>query len=145
MSPISNVEKARVWQCYYERKPIRVPLRWNVNSRVLLLNPALNPEGIGYRQYFHDPLTMLQVQARFAEYVATVINRVCDAASGCPRSGIFRWSARTSTMPPISARRCATSPGRCPARTSSSRWRILTTFSPVISRARSTTRGCASG
>lgn len=89
MSQIANTEKARVWQCYHERQPIRVPLRWNINSRVLLLNPTLNPEGIGYQQYFHDPLTMLQVQARFREYLATVMSQVSDAGSELPEQWSF--------------------------------------------------------
>lgn len=87
--PISNAEKAAVWQAYHDRKPLRVPLRWNVNSRVLLLNPALNPEGIGYRDYFNDATTMLQVQAHFAEYSASELSQSCDMTSELPEQWFF--------------------------------------------------------
>lgn len=85
----SNEAKAAVWKAYYERKPTRVPLRWSMNSRILLLNPELNPDGIGYREYFHDPQVTLSVQARFQEYVTTVMNRTCDAPVGLPEAWSF--------------------------------------------------------
>ncbi len=85
MLPIpSNDEKAAVWQAYRDRRPTRVPLRWNVNSRILLLDPALNPEGYDYRQYFHEPPVTLAVQARFQEYLAGTLSRVCDNSGALP-------------------------------------------------------------
>ncbi len=89
MRQISSDEKTRVWDAYHARRPLRVPLRWNANSRVLLLNPTLNSAGIDYQQYFHDPLTMLQVQARFGEYLATVMSQVCDAPNTLPERWVF--------------------------------------------------------
>jgi len=86
---VSNEEKARVWQAYHERKPIRVPLRWNVNARVLLLNPALNPDGIGFQEFFQDPQISLLVQVRFAEYLATTLSQVCDYSWELPESWTF--------------------------------------------------------
>lgn len=85
----SNDEKAAVWKAYHERQPVRVPVRWNVNSRILLLNPELNPDGYGYREYFHDPQVTLKVQARFQEYVATTLNQVCDGQSALPQEWNF--------------------------------------------------------
>lgn len=85
----TNAEKAAVWKAYHERRPTRVPLRWNVNSRILLLNPDLNPEGIGYREYFHEAEVTLRVQARFQEYIATVLSQVSDASSELPKAWGF--------------------------------------------------------
>jgi uroporphyrinogen-III decarboxylase len=89
MNTVSNEEKKQVWQSYYDRKPIRVPLRWNVNSRVILLNPQLNPEGIGYREYFNNPQTMLKIQARLTEYVVAEFSKVSDGSSELPESWNF--------------------------------------------------------
>ena len=83
----TEAEKRAVWQAYHDGRPTRVPLRWNVNSRIILLNPALNPEGWGYREYFTDPHLHLTVQARLQEYVATVINATCDNSGELPE----RW------------------------------------------------------
>lgn len=80
----SHADKQRVWRSYQERRPIRVPLRWNVNSRIILLNPELNPEGWGYREYFSDPDIALAVQSRFQEYLATTLSHTCDFSGELP-------------------------------------------------------------
>jgi len=77
-------EKEAVWKAYWARKPTRVPLRWNVNVRVILLNPDLNPEGYTFEQYFKDPIVAMTVQARHQEYFATVLSQVCDNSSKLP-------------------------------------------------------------
>ena len=41
----SNELKKEVWDAYYRRQPTRVPLRWSSNVRIILLDPALNPDG----------------------------------------------------------------------------------------------------
>lgn len=82
-------EKDALWKAYYERQPTRVPLRWNVNSRILLLNPELNPEGWGYAEYFNDPTVALKVQARFWEYLATTLCRYCDVKWELPAEWNF--------------------------------------------------------
>ena len=56
---ISDAEKAGVWKGYQDRRPTRVPLRWDTNPRVILLNPDLNPEGYTFEQYFKDPRVTL--------------------------------------------------------------------------------------
>ncbi len=89
MNLISNEEKKQVWQSYYDRKPIRVPLRWNVNSRIILLNPSLNPDNINYREYFNDPITMMKIQARLTEYIAVEFSKVSDTVSELPESWNF--------------------------------------------------------
>ena len=91
---ISNEEKACVWQAYQERKPIRVPLRWNVNERIWLLNPALNTAGFGFRECFHDARVSLLVQARFKEYVAATFSQVSDLSDELPESWTFGVSSQ---------------------------------------------------
>ena len=89
MNPLSNEEKKAVWDAYYARKPIRVPLRWNVNPRIVLLNPKLNPEGYSFEAYSIDPQVTLTIQARFQEYCATVLNATCDNPVGLPEAWYF--------------------------------------------------------
>jgi len=85
----TNAEKKAVWDSYRAGKPTRVPLTWGVNPRIILLNPALNPEGYTYRQYFTEPRVTLIVQSRFQEYAATVLNRTCDSDTTLPEAWNF--------------------------------------------------------
>ena len=85
----SNEEKRAVWEAYRAKRPIRVPLTWGVNSRIILLNPALNPEGWTYRDYFHEPRVTLTIQARFQEYLATTLSQTCDMESTFPEHWSF--------------------------------------------------------
>jgi len=80
----SNEEKLAVWAAYHAKKPTRVPLRWNVNPRVLLLDPSLNPEGVTFEQYFNDPPTTLAIQTRFQEYCAEFFSRTSDVVDTLP-------------------------------------------------------------
>ena len=84
-----NAEKKAVWDAYQKRQPTRVPLRWNVNPRVILLDPALNPEGFTFERYFRDPQVLMTVQARFQEYRATTLSRTCDLAGDLPATWNF--------------------------------------------------------
>lgn len=85
----TNAEKKAIWDSYYSRRPTRVPLRWNINSRIILLNPELNPEGYGYQEYFNDPAVTLKIQSRFQEYIPATMSRVCDTSSDLPKSWYF--------------------------------------------------------
>ena len=89
MPPLSNEEKKAVWDAYRARKPVRVPLRWNVNPRIILLDPKLNPEGFSFEAYSTDPQVTMTVQARFQEYCATVLNKTCDSPVGLPDAWSF--------------------------------------------------------
>jgi uroporphyrinogen-III decarboxylase len=86
----TDAEKEAVWKAYGERKPIRVPLRWNTNVRIILLNPELNPEGYTFEEYFKDPIVAMTMQARHQEYLATTLSQVCDATSKLPEKWCFR-------------------------------------------------------
>ena len=80
----SREEKEAVWTAYRERKPTRVPLRWNTNTRIILLNPALNPEGYTFEQYFNDPRVMMTIQSRHQEYIATTLSKTADFSDKLP-------------------------------------------------------------
>jgi uroporphyrinogen-III decarboxylase len=82
----SDAEKAAVWKAYYDRRPKRVPLRWNINSRVVVLDPVLNPEGFTYKAVFNDAQTLITVALRTKSHIATVLSRVSDASSALPET-----------------------------------------------------------
>jgi uroporphyrinogen-III decarboxylase len=82
----TNEEKKAVWEAYRARRPTRVPLTWGVNARIVLLDPALNPEGYGFEDYTRDPRVLLTVQSRFQEYVATTLSRTADFDSTLPET-----------------------------------------------------------
>ena len=85
----SDSKKQAVWEAYRDRHPTRVPLRWNTNARIILLNPKLNPEGFTFEQYTFDPKVLMTVQSRWQEYVATTLSRVSDAPSKLPQEWSF--------------------------------------------------------
>ena len=85
----SDEEKRNVWEAYRAGKPVRVPLRWNTNVRIILLNPDLNTHKITFEQYFNDPIAMMKVQAQHQEYLATVLSRVSDVPARLPDSWNF--------------------------------------------------------
>jgi len=86
----TDVEKKQLWEDYAAGRPARVPLRWNLNPRIILLDPALNPEGWGFAEYYRDPVVTLRVQARFQEYLATPLSQTCDFQSQLPAEWSFR-------------------------------------------------------
>jgi uroporphyrinogen-III decarboxylase len=61
-----------------------VPLRWNTNVRVILLDPSLNPEGHTFEEFFKDPVIAMTIQARHQEYRATVLSQVSDWSTKLP-------------------------------------------------------------
>lgn len=85
----TNEEKEAVQAAAQEGKPIRVPLGWGVNSRIIVLNPELNPEGYTYEQMLHDPVVCMTVQSQFEEYCGTTLAETCDRVSGLPEEWTF--------------------------------------------------------
>jgi len=85
----SDEEKKAVWEAYHQRRPTRVPFTLGVNCRIILLDPALNPEGYTFEQYFHEPPVMLRIQARFQEYLAAALSKTCDMVSALPEHWHF--------------------------------------------------------
>ena len=89
----ANAEKQAVWDLYRRGQPTRVPVLLATNPRIILLDPALNPEGYSFEQYFQDPRVMLAVQLKHALHRAEVINRYTDDPVGDPevwRVGVDR-------------------------------------------------------
>jgi uroporphyrinogen-III decarboxylase len=83
-----NAEVKAVWDAYYAGKPTRVPNTFGINARFVLLDEALNPEGITFEQYSNDPEIMLEVQIRYQEYVR--FNVPQDAPMGLPE----KWDVK---------------------------------------------------
>ncbi|MEN6356696.1 MAG: uroporphyrinogen decarboxylase family protein [Armatimonadota bacterium] len=80
-----NEEVARVWQAFNAKKPVRVPVILGINSRIYLLNPDLNKEGITFQQYSEDPDLMARVQMLSQDYIRH--NMIQDAEMGMPKDG----------------------------------------------------------
>ena len=80
-----NEQTRRVWEAYHAGKPLRVPVILGVNPRIVLLNPALNPEGITFEQYSQDPDTMARMQLVTQHYIRHHLLQ--DAEMGLPKDG----------------------------------------------------------
>jgi uroporphyrinogen-III decarboxylase len=80
----SNAEKAALWRGYSEGRSSRVPVRLNVNPRVVLQDPGLNEGGWTFESAAGDPEIHVEVSLRWQRYVRTVLNRWTDAPYGAP-------------------------------------------------------------
>jgi uroporphyrinogen-III decarboxylase len=84
-----NAEVEEVWAAYRSRTPVRVPVILGINPRIWLLNPALNAQGIGFRDYSEDPDVMARTQLESAHYIRH--NMLQDAEMGIPKDGWAIW------------------------------------------------------
>jgi uroporphyrinogen-III decarboxylase len=80
----TNAEKQAVWDTYRAHDPLRVPLKWGTNSRVVMLDPALNPEGYTYEGMLHDPQVGLAILPRWQEYATTTLAETDDTLIELP-------------------------------------------------------------
>lgn len=80
-----NEQVRQVWEAYHAGKPTRVPVILGVNSRILLLNPELNTDGISFRQYSEDADTMARMQLQSQHYIRHHLLQ--DAEMGPPKDG----------------------------------------------------------
>jgi len=80
-----NTEVREVWAAYHAGSPTRVPMTLGVNTRYMLLDPGLNPDGITFEGYFGDPDVMFETQLRFQHWVRH--NLEYDQEMGLPE----RW------------------------------------------------------
>ncbi|MBC7319118.1 hypothetical protein H5T89_00555 [bacterium] len=78
-----NSEVNEVWSAYNSGRPIRVPIYFNMNPRMILLNPALNDEGVSFKDYFESPEVMAKIQLKFKEWVR--FNVPQDREMGYPK------------------------------------------------------------
>jgi uroporphyrinogen-III decarboxylase len=79
-----NREVKEVWDAYNSGRPIRVPIYFNMNPRMTLLNPQLNSEGFTFKDYFESPEVMSKVQLRFKKWVR--FNVLQDREMGYPEN-----------------------------------------------------------
>lgn len=79
-----NEEKRCLLESSKTGKSPRVLCRWVANSRILLLDPVLNPDGFTYEGMLNDPTVPPIVQSRFQEYWNTTIAETCDMVAGLP-------------------------------------------------------------
>ena len=87
----TNDEKQAVRDASQAGKPIRVPLNWGCNSRIVLLDPDLNPEGYTYQQMLTDPTVPPIMQSRFDEYCGTTLAETCDRTVDLPETWAFSY------------------------------------------------------
>ncbi len=84
----TNEGKRAVHEANKAKDPLRVTLNWGVNPRIILLDPALNPEGITYEQMLHDAAVVPVILSRFQEYVPMTLGQTSDKIAELPE----RWS-----------------------------------------------------
>ncbi len=81
---ISDADKTQLWNAYRARRPTRVPMGLYTNARVVINNPAWNPDGVTFEDCFRDPLTHLRVQLQHELFRRTVIGRYSDLPTELP-------------------------------------------------------------
>jgi hypothetical protein len=79
-----NDEIRRVWDAYRAGRPVRVPVTFSLNTRMLLVNPALNPKGITPRRFFEDPAAMWEMELAFHRWMRFEVPQ--DAEMGLPEA-----------------------------------------------------------
>ena len=77
-----NIESNRIWETFWNNKPIRMPMMIGCNPRILLLNPKINTKGITFREYSEDKDVMLNTYCWYDYYRRHYIPR--DAQMGMP-------------------------------------------------------------
>lgn len=80
-----NAAVAEVWDAYRQRRPMRVPLIFGVNTRFTMFEADANPRGFTFEQYFSDPQIMLERQLEHQEWIRFNIPQ--DAEMGYPAGG----------------------------------------------------------
>jgi uroporphyrinogen-III decarboxylase len=60
-----NDESVALWKAFSDRTHERIPVRFNCNPRILMLNPQYNARGLTYEEYMRDPEVMGQAILEF--------------------------------------------------------------------------------
>jgi hypothetical protein len=84
-----NAEQDAVWEAFRAGRPIRAPVWVESNPRMVLLDPALNPDGVTFEQYTLDADVMLAVQIRYLHWERHALRY--DHEMGLPAEG---WDVR---------------------------------------------------
>lgn len=77
-----NEEVQKVWESYTAGKPVRVPVLITSGPRIWILDPALNREGLQWKDYLNNPEIFYQVTLKHKYYVAHTIPQ--DEEMGIP-------------------------------------------------------------
>ena len=77
-----NESVRRLWASFREGRPERVPVVYHINSRVWMLDPALNTKGYTFEDYFERPEVALEVELEFNQWRATQVLE--DRPKGIP-------------------------------------------------------------
>ena len=86
---IGNEEKKRIWEAYHGGKPVRVPSTYAVNPRVVLLDPAWNPGGVPFEEYYHKGDVTVEFQLKFMHYTCDYLWKYTDNPVGPPEKFSF--------------------------------------------------------
>jgi uroporphyrinogen-III decarboxylase len=77
-----NDEVKQVWDAYHLGKPLRAPVQFSMNARMIMQNPELNVWGYTWQNYFEDPDVRWTVELAFQKWVR--FNVVQDSPMGFP-------------------------------------------------------------
>ncbi|MBU0714306.1 MAG: hypothetical protein KJ964_02985 [Verrucomicrobia bacterium] len=80
-----NEECRKVWDAFYQRKPIRIPITAAGSIRNLFQNPEINTTGHIFEDFFKNPKAQIECQLAFQKWCR--YNLVCDNEMGPPKNG----------------------------------------------------------
>lgn len=80
-----NAEVKKVWDAFSQRRPVRVPVTIGGSIRNLFENPAINPTGWTFKDFFTNPRAQIDCQLAYQKWVRH--NVVCDLELGPPQDG----------------------------------------------------------
>ena len=81
---ISDTAKEQVWRAYQAGSPMRVPVLLETNPRVVVMDPAWNPDGVTFQQFTEDPHTNVMASLRHQLYRRTVLHQYSDGPTEIP-------------------------------------------------------------
>lgn len=81
---ISDDEKEELWKRYLDHSPVRVPMIFGLNNRVVLLDGRINATGLTYDQVFARPEAMLNAQLLFSYVARKRYHHFCDWPTELP-------------------------------------------------------------
>lgn len=77
-----NIRQKEAWDAFYAGKPSRPPVTIGTNERFIMLNSALNPQGITFADYVNDPYVMFQIGLQTQWYIRHYL--IADHEMGLP-------------------------------------------------------------
>lgn len=78
-----NDEVNLVWAAYNSGSPVRVPIQFSMNARMILQNHELNTWHFTWQDYFDNPDVRWKVELAFQKWVR--LNIIQDSEMGMPR------------------------------------------------------------